>query len=338
MRFKIQPVPTAQEVLDAAFKHTRQATPSFSKRIRKKERWAKEIEKSKVETVSRLLDERLRQIVNSFPDFDALSPFYRELTNAAINLSETRQQLSNLKKKAKIIQRLRSQTVQAMFASNFVPRIRKLSQSFYGRTSSVVKKLDKDLKALEQKRKQLLELPEVKTDCFSVVLAGFPNVGKTTLLKKLSGSEPRIAAFPFTTKSLKFGYWKEKYWSVQLIDTPGLLDRTAEKRNAIEQKAVAALRHLGNAVFFVCDPSLSSGFSLEQQHNLWKNLKSDFSKKKMLVVITKADLCSAEQITEAEKLFPNAFRSDEDEKIRSWLHEEGKQWLKQQQPLFTGKA
>jgi nucleolar GTP-binding protein len=332
MRIKIIRVPTSQELLDAAFKQVREQTPRFSKKIRKKERWAKEIEKEKMEAVSHILEERLKGIADSFPQFDSLPVFERELLDASINLEETKKQVGYLKKKARLVQRLRSQTIQQVFASKSIARIRKLSQSFYGRTASVIKKLDKELKALEQKRKQLLEFPRIRSDAFTVILAGFPNVGKTTLLKKLTNSEPRIAPFPFTTKGLKIGYFEYKYFPIQVIDTPGLLDRPLEKRNPIEKKAMAALQHLGETILFLVDPSLSSGFSLEQQYNLWKETQQRFSHKKIIVVITKTDLCSEEQLQEAKKAFPKAIDSQETEELKQLLSQEAGKWIEKQKP------
>jgi len=183
-----------------------------------------------------------------------------------------------------------------------------LSRSFYGRVSSVMKKIGPDLLELEKNRKELERLPDLRMDCFTVLLAGFPNVGKTTVLSRLTGSTPKIAAYPFTTKGLRLGFFNEKYFDFQVIDTPGLLDRS--KRNPIEEKAVAALRRLDCLVVFVADPSLASGFSLEQQASLFSNLKKGFSDRKFLVVLNKADLSSPEQLEQAKTAFPDAIISD----------------------------
>ena len=335
MKWRIQPVPNAQELLDFAFKGARLQTPDFSKKIRKKERWAKEIEKNKIEEVSGLLEERLKKTADSFPGFDKMPLFYRELLDASIGLEETRKELSFLKKRAHLIQRLKSATIQQIFASVSVSKIRKLSQSFYGRVSSIVKKMDKELKKLEQKRKQIQALPSIQTDAFTVLLAGFPNVGKTTLLNKLTGSEPRIASFPFTTQNLKIGFFLVKFFSVQVIDTPGILDRPDDRRNPIEKKALAALHHLGEMVLFLADPSLSSGFSLEQQAQLWKELRQSFKTKKTRVVLTKTDLCSSQQLEEANRLFPNAMVSSDPEAIKKEITVSMKDWIEETKPDYS---
>ena len=301
MRFKIPYIQTSQEMLDSAFKHGRQAEPQVAKRIRKKERWAKEIERVKLEGIADELDEKLNKVVKAFPSFENLPFFYQDIADATINLDATRQRLGNLKRTAKVVQKLRREYLGKIFRSRTDRQIKDLSRSFYGRVSSIIKKAGTDLKALETSRKELERLPNIRTDCFTVLLAGYPNVGKTTVLLRLTGSKPQIAAYPFTTKGLRLGYFNEKYFDFQVIDTPGLLDRS--KRNPIEEKAASALRRLDCLVVFIADPSLSSGFSIQQQVDLFLNLKKEFSSKQFVVCVNKTDLSSIEQIEETKQLF-----------------------------------
>ncbi len=307
MRFKIPFIQPYQQLLDLAFKHGRQAEPVVAKRIRKKERWAKEIERTKLEAIADELDEKLRKIEQSFPDFDAMPFFYQQLADATIDLNATRMRLGNIKRTAKIVQKLRREHLGKIFRSKTDRQIKDLSRSFYGRVSSSIKKIGPDLLALENSRKELERLPNLRTDCMTVLLAGYPNVGKSTVLSRLTGSTPEIAAYPFTTKGLKLGYFKEKFFDFQVIDTPGLLDR--QKRNPIEQKAVSALRELDGLVVLVIDPSVSSGFSIEQQFELYNNLKKEFSKRDFLVTLNKVDVATEEQLEHARKLFEGAIES-----------------------------
>ncbi|MBI4450973.1 50S ribosome-binding GTPase, partial [Candidatus Woesearchaeota archaeon] len=76
---------------------------------------------------------------------------------------------------------------------------------------------------------------------------------------------------------------------VQFIDTPGLLDRPLEKRNAIERQAILALRHLAGLIIFVFDPTEACGYTLDEQHHLLRDIKQRFEKP-IIAIANKADL------------------------------------------------
>ena len=103
-------------------------------------------------------------------------------------------------------------------------------------------------------------------------IVGLPNVGKSNLVTVLSTAEPEIAPYPFTTKGVIVGHIEDDWRKYQIVDTPGLLDRTFDERNAIEKQAVLALRYLTDVILFVIDPSESCGFSLEVQEKLLSNI------------------------------------------------------------------
>ncbi len=318
MRFAIKYIQPASEMLNLAFKHARQSHGSFSKRMRKKERWAKEIEKTKLEGISEELDEKLIKVVQSFPSFEILPPFYKALIDATIGLGETRRRLGNVKRTAKLVQKMRREHLGKIFKSKTDYSIKKLSRAFYGRVSSMMKKLEPDMLELEKARKELERLPDLRTDCFTVLIAGYPNVGKTTLLHRLTGSKPHIAAYPFTTLGIKTGFFKDRYFDFQALDLPGLLDRT--KVNPIEQKALSALRYLDGVVVFVVDPSLYSGFTLEQQAALFSSLRKTLERKKFIIAMNKLDLSTPEQLEHAGKLFGEFVSTkDGDETIKAQI-------------------
>ena len=291
-----------KELLDAAFGSARR-NAGKEKSMRIAFKTAKLREQKRVQTAGNLLIDRLEKTVTDFPNMNELHPFYRELIGAIIDIDELKKALAHMMVTAKIIRKFKGEygsRIGRVGATNGNARVTKFRIQFYGRASSAVKKLEKSLKIYDNARRRMREIPAVKFDVPTVILAGYPNTGKTTLLKRLTASSPKIAAYPFTTQSIMVGYFTRKYVKMQVVDTPGLLDRPLEKRNNVELKAVAALKHLGDLVVFVIDPTEHCGFEIERQVNLLREIEKMF-KMPIVVAINKTDIAKEGQIESVKK-------------------------------------
>lgn len=300
---KMNPVPRSAELLDIAF---RKASKQMLPKIRKsKKKELKPFVVKKISTAANSLDERLTEIIKQFPDLGDSSGFLAEMVSTAIDLNELRRALGHLQAKKKLLKMVLRKAIGEVHKSKNERDLSKAERGYFGRAASLVRELDADLQLLEKAKREITEFPEIDAEAPTVIIAGFPNVGKTTILKRLTGSTPEIAPYPFTTKGLQLGHFEERYSRYQLIDTPGLLDRKMGERNQIEKRAISTLKHIAGIIVFIVDITETSGYPLEEQRHLLVEIESEFAKK-TLVVLNKADIASAEQLGKARQLFGSA--------------------------------
>ncbi|VVB81333.1 putative GTP-binding protein EngB [uncultured archaeon] len=276
-----------QKYLDMAYKNgadaamqSRQDTTSRNKAIR-----SRRIESARIEAYGKSLINSLDFIGRSFPSIDQLAPFYQELIKCTLDYPMLKQSLGALNWAKKQLTGLLHKYTKELSLTTRIEHFNKLRRAFSGRTSSVMKQIKDNLTYLEYCRKTMKGYPSLKTKVNTVVIAGAPNVGKSTLLAVLTGSKPEIASYPFTTQKVNLGYDAE---GNQYIDTPGLLDRPIEARNKIEKQAILALKHLATIIIFVIDPTETCGYTVVEQKNLLQEIKDMFTLP-IIIVANKAD-------------------------------------------------
>jgi len=291
-----------QVLLDAALSRARKQASAYPKQ-KTAFYTIKGKEIVKIEVSAAYLEKALFRSVQEFPNFDELSPFYRDLYGCIINTDELRKNIASISSVARLILKLRRDAIvklkELRYARGAESKSVQITKSYIGRIASLINSLSKKIEYYNECARVLRELPSIRANEECIILAGYPNVGKSTLLGKLTESKPQIAAYPFTTTGLNVGVFKKRYLPIQVIDTPGLLDRPLSERNDIELKAIAALQHLKGVIAFVVDPA----DDLKRQKNLFAEVKKLFTRHKFLIVLTKSDIASQEQLNEAKKTF-----------------------------------
>ena len=234
----------------------------------------------------------LENYVKKFPSIDNLPMFYQEIIDIKIDTNKLKKSLGAVDWARKTCQMIYSKQVKSLRKSKNIDFLMKKQQEIYGRITSVVKQIDKELINLGKAQNIMKEFPNIE-DMPTIVIAGYPNVGKSSLLRCISKAKPQIAQYPFTTKEIHVGHLerKDKYIlkRYQVIDTPGLLDRPLSKRNDIEKQAIAALTHLADIIVFIMDTSETCGYSLEDQKHLLPQMKKMFKDSQFIIVENKAD-------------------------------------------------
>ncbi|NJE42441.1 NOG1 family protein [Thermococcus sp. GR6] len=297
---KMPTVLTADELIDKAFRRAEKAASAFTpkgNRVMK----ARQREELRVRTVSNVVRDNLRKILDRTPGVSTLPKFYQDLVDTLVDRDQFHRSLAHVNWAIKTIRNLEQRYVEKIRYSRDPEEIAKLRRQFYGRVADVIKEIGDDLEYLNQARNVLKDLPVVDLELPTVVIAGHPNVGKSTLLRALTNAKPEVASYPFTTKGINVGQFEEHYLKYQVIDTPGLLDRPLSERNEIERQAILALKHLGRVIVYIFDPSEYCGFPIEEQMHLFEEIYEEFKDFPFIVVLNKVDIADEEKIRQVEE-------------------------------------
>jgi GTP-binding protein len=141
-----------------------------------------------------------------------------------------------------------------------------------------------------------------------VGLVGFPNVGKSTLLKTLTSAKPKIGNYEFTTLKPNLGIVEYRdFKSFVLADIPGIIKGASEGRGLGHY----FLRHIERNSVLLFLLSSESDDIVKQYEVLLNELKKynpELLDKQRLIAISKSDLLDEKQTSKIKKNISNKIK------------------------------
>ena len=283
---EIPTIATADEIIDRALSRASRVEET----VRNTDYRARLTAVRKINSVADNIANPLQSYVKAFPSFDIIHPFDRSIIDLTVGVDRLRKALGAADWARKEVLLIGTKYVPKARARKSADNTMKIMSEAYTKMTNVIRQISKHLDFLISARSIFRNLPNVNTDQPVAVFAGAPNVGKSSLIRAISTGKPEVKSYPFTTKGVSLGHIKVKYDIIQVMDTPGLLDRPDIDRNDMEKQGIAALDHLEPIIVFLTDLSETSGYLIDTQIALHSELKARYSDYNWVDVYSKSDL------------------------------------------------
>ena len=250
----------------------------------------------KVKFTQQTIDEKLGTILEEYPRLDNVHPFFADLINILYDRDHFKLALGQVNTAKNLVSGICKDYLRMMKYGDSLYRCKQLKRAALGRMCSLIMKLKASLGYLEEVRKHISRLPSLDPNTRTLLLTGYPNVGKSSFMNKVTRAEVDVQSYAFTTKALYVGHTDHRYLRWQVVDTPGILDRPLEERNTIEMQAITALAHLQCCILYFLDISEQCGYTIDAQLALFNSIRPLFANKEVVMVANKIDVVSFDSL------------------------------------------
>jgi len=153
----------------------------------------------KVKFTQQTIFDKLGTILTDFPRLDDIHPFFADLINVLYDRDHFKLALGHIKTTRNIIDNIAKDYVRLIKYGDSLYRCKQLKRAALGRMCTTLKKLGSSMAYLEEVRKHMSRLPSIDPFTRTLLIAGAPNVGKSSFTNHITNANLEVQAYPFTT-------------------------------------------------------------------------------------------------------------------------------------------
>ena len=199
---KVTVVPSAKDFVDIILSKTQRKTLTVVHKHYKISR-IRQFYTRKVKFTQQNFHDKLAAILDEFPKLDDIHPFYADLMKVLYDYKLALGQINTAKH---LIDNVSKDYVRLLKYGDSLYRCKQLKKAAMGRMCTIMKRQNQSLQYLEQVRQHLARLPSINPNTRIILVCGFPNVGKSSFMNKVTRADLEVQPYAFTTKSLFVGH------------------------------------------------------------------------------------------------------------------------------------
>ena len=146
----------------------------------------------KVKYTAETIHEKLSFIIDGFPKLNDIHPFFSDLINVLYDKDHYKLALGHVHSCRNLVDNIAKDYVRLMKYGDSLYRCKMLKKAALGRMCTILKKLASSLSYLEEVRKHLARLPSINPFERTLLITGYPNVGKSSFINKITNANVEV--------------------------------------------------------------------------------------------------------------------------------------------------
>ena len=178
---QIKTISTAKDLINIVLSKTQRKTPTVVHAAYQIPR-IRTFYMRKVKFTQSTLHEKLAQILEDFPKLEDIHPFFADLINVLYDKDHYKLALGHVHSARNLIDNVAKDYVRLLKYGDSLYRCKMLKRAALGRMCTITRKLTSSLAFLEEVRKHLARLPSINPFERTLLITGYPNVGKSSFM------------------------------------------------------------------------------------------------------------------------------------------------------------